>query len=121
MKKITICSSIKFKDQIVQAYQLMEKAGIEPLFPELKSNFINNPTPNQKLQLAQNHFDKIKESNAVYFITQNGYMGTSCKLELGYSIALGKPIYFSELTNDDALDSWAKQIIPIEKIPEAQF
>ena len=43
-------------------------------------------------------------------------MGTSCKIELGYALALGKLIYFSEPTNDLALDCYVKKFIPLDKL-----
>ena len=94
---------------------------MQPLFPELKKPFIHNPTAEQKHQLAKNHFQSIDKSDAVYFVTEGGYMGTNCKLELGYSIGLGKDIYFSEPTNDDALDCWVKAFVPIAEINKNSF
>lgn len=121
MRKITICSSVKFKEEIASVQIKLTLMGYEPLFPEMKSNFTKHSSATEKHQLAEEHFASIKKSDAVYFLTVGGYMGTSCKLELGYAIALNKPIYFTEATKDDALDCWAKSFVPIELITTDTF
>ena len=45
-------------------------------------------------------------------------MGTSCKIELGYALALKKPVYFSEPTNDMGLDGYPKKFISLDNLIE---
>ena len=118
-KKIVLSSSMKFRPQIKEAMAELEAKGFTPLFPNL--NFaVENPgvefTIELKKQLAETHYRAMREADAIYFILPEGYMGTSCKIELGYAYALGKPIYFSELTGDIGLDSYPKAIIPLDKL-----
>ena len=70
----------------------------------------------QSKQLALEHYEAIRQSDIVYFLTPGGYMGTSCKVELGYAIALGKTVIFSELTHDIALDCYAQHIVPLDNL-----
>ncbi len=120
-KKITISSSIKFYDLIKTTINKLSYLGYTPLFPNLeyssesKDNIL---TSSEKIKLAREHYAAIKEADAVYFILPKGYMGTSCKLELGYALALNKPIYFSEPTKDTSLDGYSKKIISLENLLE---
>lgn len=102
---------MKFRDQIEEAMQKLRELGHEPLFPNLDGELPDGElTMERKKALALDHYDAIEKSDAVYFILPDGYMGTSCKLELGYSLALKKPIYFSEPTGDIGLDCYPEAI-----------
>ncbi len=84
--------------------------------PSILSLSLLKDTLNEKKRLALEHYEAIRESDAVYFIVPEGYMGTSCKLELGYAVASNKPVYFSEPTNDLALDCYVSKFIPLESL-----
>lgn len=119
MKKITLCGSMKFRSVIKTTMQKLEKIGLKALFPNIDYSTEDKDvalTLDEKKKLALAHYSAIAESDAVYFILPEGYMGTSCKLELGYALALKKPIYFSEPTNDIGLDCYPEKIIAIEDI-----
>ena len=45
------------------------------------------------LGLTHDHFYKVKMADVVFVYNKNGYSGVSTTLELGYAVALGKPIY----------------------------
>jgi nucleoside 2-deoxyribosyltransferase len=99
----------------------MEHLGFLPLFPNL--DYSNEDMDiafdlEEKTKLAREHFQAIEDADAIYFILPAGYMGTSCKIELGYALALEKPIYFSELTQDLGLDGYPKKIITIDNLSE---
>jgi len=110
---------MKYRDIVRETILKLEELGLEPLFPNLDYSEENKDDANtleEKKRLAVEHYDAINEANVVYFITPDGYMGTSCKIELGYAIAKNKPIFFSEPTNDIGLDCYANDFIPIDKL-----
>ena len=120
-KKIVIGSSIKFRSLIKTTITELEHLGYIPLFPNLDYSSEEKDvalTIEEKNKLAQDHYRAIEEADAVYFILPKGYMGTSCKIELGYALALKKPIYFSEPTNDIGLDGYPKKIISLDHLIE---
>lgn len=121
MKAVTICSSVKFENEIRHAYQDLKKAGYKILSPEKDDCFVISPNNEEKILLAKQHFAAMEKSDFIYFICENGYLGTSCKLELGYAIALKKPIFFSQTTGDIVLDSWAKDFVSMSEIQDYQF
>jgi len=119
--KIVIGCSVKYRDIIKKAVKELEDLGMEPLFPNLNCSDENSDKANtisEKKRMALEHYRAINKADIVYFITPNGYMGTSVKLELGYAIAKKKDIYFSEPTNDLALDCYVKKFISLDKLSD---
>ena len=117
--KIAISCSMQYRDLIKDVMAQLTELRFYPLFPNLDYNPEKNELGNKKL--AMDHYEAINESNIVYFITPNGYMGTSCKLELGYAVAKNKLIYFSEPTNDPALDCYAVGFITTSSLKDFLF
>ena len=117
--KISIGCSMKYRDLVRKAMADFTKIGITPLFPNIDygtDNIDHANTSEEKKRLALEHYSAIDESDIVYLLTPGGYMGTSCKLELGYAIAKNKPIYFSEPTGDVGLDCYAKGFVPVDSL-----
>ena len=120
-RKIVIGSSMKFRSLVKATMKELETLGFTPLFPNIDYSSEDRDvalTIEEKNKLAWDHYRAVEEADAVYFILPNGYMGTSCKIELGYALALKKPIYFSEPTNDMGLDGYPKKFISLENLIE---
>ena len=110
---------MKFRDIVLKTMGCLTDLGFKPLFPNLGSSTSNKDvatSAEEKAKLAWDHYKSIEEADAVYLILPGGYMGTSVKLELGYALALKKPIYFSELTKDIALDCYCAGVIPVDQL-----
>ncbi|HAN10701.1 MAG TPA: hypothetical protein DCP90_08840 [Clostridiales bacterium] len=121
MKKILIGGSMKFRDTIKNTMKELENIGFEPLFPNIDYTEESRDvaeTIEEKSKLVWDHLKAVEQADALYFIVPNGYMGTSCKIELGYALALKKPIYFSETTNDMGLDCYTEGFIKLEELHE---
>ncbi len=117
--KIVLSCSMKYRDLVREIMNQLKDLGITPIFPNLDNETKNGEavmTMGKKKQLASDHYAAIDESDAVYFLTPDGYMGTSCKIELGYAIAKNKPVYFSEPTNDIGLDCYVKEFVSINDL-----
>ncbi len=110
---------MKYRDLAKETVRNFEALGITPLFPNLDygiDNIDHANTIEEKKRLAVEHYAAIDEADKLYFMTPDGYMGTSLKLELGYAIAKKKPIYFSEPTNDIGLDCYVDEFVPTNGI-----
>lgn len=117
--KILIGCSMQFRSKVRETLDQMGKLGLQGVFPNLDYSDEDKDHANsidEKRRLALEHYAAMKDVDAVYFIVPNGYMGTSTKIELGYALALNKPIYFSESANDLALDCYVKKYIPLDKL-----
>ncbi|PIS14213.1 hypothetical protein COT65_00230 [Candidatus Shapirobacteria bacterium CG09_land_8_20_14_0_10_47_13] len=98
MKSIVICGSRRFKKEIREFAAKLKKAGIvvyEPIFntdPKIR-DLPEHFRRFSFLGLTHHQFTSIRKADAVYFYNQKGYLGNSSTLELGFTEALGKPIY----------------------------
>jgi len=120
-KIIVIGTSMKFRQIAKNTLAELEKLGFQALFPNIDCSTENRDVAlntSEKAKLAWEHYRAIEAADAVYFILPNGYMGTSCKVELGYALAMKKTIYFSELTNEPDLDCYVKQTIALNNLAE---
>ena len=112
---------MKYRDLVRKTVLELNSLGLEPIFPNLDYSTNNKDDANtveEKKRLAMEHYEAIDKSDIVYLITPDGYMGTSCKLELGYAIARGKKIYFSEPTNDIGLECYVSKFISTNSLSE---
>jgi len=105
MKTVCICGSRRFKPEIRRFARKLEKAGVTVYIPYHHSgqkeweNLSDAYKSFISLGLTHDHFYKIKMANVIFIYNKGGYSGNSTTLEIGYAIALGKPIY--ALSNKD--------------------
>ncbi len=99
MKIITVCGSLKFKDEMIKIAEKMELDGncmITPIYP-------TNPdkdayTDEEADMLDKMHKEKIKISDAILVVNVNNYIGNSTSKEIEFAKSLGKEvIYYTDL------------------------
>ena len=99
MKTVVLCGSKRFKPKIRKFASDLKKLGVVVYEPYLHSgqeeweNLSDDYKRFVALGLTHDHFYKIKMADVVFFYNEDGYSGNSSTLELGYAVALGKPIY----------------------------
>jgi len=99
MRSVVICGSGRYKEEARAFAQKLQKLGVTVFYPyfhssddewkklsDYRKNFV-------ALGLTHDHFYKIKMADVVYVYNKDGYSGISTTMELGYAMALGKPIY----------------------------
>lgn len=117
--RIAMGCSMKYRGYAKAVFNDLSKLGLTPLFPNLfhtEGNKNMAASAADKRKFALEHYRAIDEADLCYWLTPGGHLGTSCKLELGYALAKQKPIYFSEPTNDLALDCYVFEFVPVEKV-----
>ncbi len=128
-KKLTIVVSgsfIKHFEGISKVIKEFEDLNMQVLSP--KPSKIVNPdhefviletddTDDSKV-LEQRHLDAIEKADALYIYNLDGYIGASATLELGWAIALGKPIYTKEQSEDFTLKLFSGKIATPNEIKE---
>lgn len=121
MKSVVICGSRRFEKEIRKFGKELRRLGVVVYEPFLNKNRnIDTLSPDLKkfafLGLALHHFNLIKKAEVVYIYNKGGYIGVSTTLELGYSVALGKPIYsFNEGGGEPARDFLLEDIVKTPK------
>lgn len=102
MKIITICGSLKFKQEMIEISEKMELEGncvLAPIYP-------TNPdkdayTEEEVIILDKMHKEKIKLSDAILVVNINNYIGKSTKSEIEFAKALNKEIiYYTDIKDN---------------------
>ena len=96
-KIITLCGSIKFKDEFMKVQEKLTLDGNIVLTPNffysIKKEDIDEKT---KKMLDEMHKQKIDMSDEIYVVNVDGYIGESTKLEIEYAKRKGKKISYLE-------------------------
>ena len=96
-KIITLCGSIKFKDEFMRIQEkltLDRNIVLTPIFfNNIKKEEIDLET---KKMLDEMHKQKIDISDEIYVINVGGYIGESIKSEIEYAKRKGKKISYLE-------------------------
>lgn len=98
MKSVFICGSRRFTKEIRDFAVGLKKAGVVVFEPILNQDpKIRELTDNLKrfafLGLTHHHFSFLRKADVVFMFNEDGYLGNSGTMELGFAEALGKPIY----------------------------
>ena len=117
MERVTISSSLKYKELIRNALSDLGQHGVKAVFPNLDSGIAKEDVNLAFMKkLEREHFEAIDNSEALYVICPDGYVGTLVSVEIGYAHAQGKQLIFSEEPEDLGLQALATNYIPLEKV-----
>ena len=98
MKIITICGSLKFKDEMMIVAEKMALEGnciLTPIYPVLENY---ERTDEQLMKLKEEHFKKIELCDTILVVNVNNYIGDSTNSEIEYAKKIGKEIvYYTDL------------------------
>ncbi len=99
MKIITVCGSLKFKEEMLEIALKMGLMGdciITPIFP---TNIDKDVYTKEELEmLGKMHKEKIKLSDAILVVNVDNYIGSSTQSEIEFAKQLNKEIiYYTDL------------------------
>ncbi len=99
MRTVVICGSRRFKPEMREFGKKLKDLGVvifEPYLHSGQEEWAGLSEDYKKfiaLGLTHDHFYKIQMADVVFVYNKDGYSGNSTTLEIGYAVALGKPIY----------------------------
>lgn len=94
---ITLCGSIKFKDEFIRIQEELTLKGNIVFMPVFFNNIKKEDiTTEFKIMLDEMHKQKIDISDEIYVINFGGYIGESTKSEIEYAKIKGKKISYLE-------------------------
>lgn len=67
---------------------------------------------------AFEHLANIKKSDAVYIFNKGSYLGPAVTVEIGYALALGKPIFAKAKVADITVSNFIKAVVAPHKLPK---
>jgi len=109
MKSVVICGSSRFFAEIREFANQLKDSGVFVYEPNLYradggvwSEIKDFDKKFVALGLAHDHFHKIRMADVVYVYNKDGYAGVSTNIEIGYSVALDKPIFVYEENDEEA-------------------
>ena len=93
MKIVTICGSVRFKEDMMKIRDsLMPDVWV--MLPENMEMDIQKIDMDVKSKMDDLHLKKIELADEVIIINIDGYIGQSTALEMHYAKSLGKPMKF---------------------------
>ena len=99
MKIITVCGSLKFKNEIMQITEKMALQGncmLSIVYPARTS--IDDYTSEQIELLGKMHKERIRISDAILVVNIDNYIGTATKSEIEFAKFLNKEIiYYTDI------------------------
>ena len=108
MKSVVICSSNRFAKEARIFAKGLEKLGVTVYVAHYYrssggnwSKIADFDKPFVALGLTLDHFYKIRMADVVLVYNKDGYAGNSTSMEIGYAVALDKPIYAVSDKDDD--------------------
>jgi len=129
MKIICFCGSFKFYKEMKEAAEILKKAGYQVIVPkpshirhghkpeELKKGKYDQKTLQKwEGEGAFSHLDNIRKSDIVYIFNKGSYLGPAVTVEIGYALALGKPIYARAAVTDITVTNFIKAVVSPHKL-----
>jgi nucleoside 2-deoxyribosyltransferase len=105
MKTVYVCGSFKFMSQMKELEKKLKKENIEFMMLKKKSNVG-----------ISGCLEKIDETDVVYIVNPDGYVGKSVCIDIGYSHAKGKPIYVMYPIDDPQVTGIVKRALSFEEL-----
>ena len=89
MKKLYVCGSFRFTREMEELEGRLKKENVEyQISKKMDSRGI------------MGCLKKIDNADVVYIVNQEGYIGKSVSVDIGYAYARNKPIYVMHLVDD---------------------
>ena len=99
--KITICGSLRFETEINYWHERLAFQGhtvyCMVVMPSQKEGNKDWYTPEQKMVLDLLHLSKIEESDAIFVVDVDGYIGESTKREIKWAEIRGKEVFYASI------------------------
>ena len=124
--KITLCSSAKFFDQLLEIKKELELRGYEVLLPSMKDfhNLGEDSLAKIQFDLIRDHLKKIDQSDAIYVANFDkngicGYVGGNSFLEMGKAFDKRIPIFLLKDIPNGV--SYREELIALKPIVVGQY
>lgn len=97
MRKVIVCGSTRYLNEMIS--WLQENVKDDVTHPEPRAATIE-----EKGELMADYLIKISETNEmIVFNGENDYIGMNTCIEIGFAMALGKPVYMSHPSKQEEI------------------
>ena len=121
MRSVVICGSRRFKKEVKAFASDLRRVGVDVYAPHHHSGQEEwNALPKDyqtfvALGLTHDHFHKIRLADTVFIYNKGGYAGPGTTLEIGFAVALGKPIYALSADSELCRHALFREVTPSAK------
>lgn len=112
---ITLCGSMRFYPEILEAAAMLSRAGAIVLAPFCAFKPGEEQLGADKLMLDRMHFAKIDMSSAILIIAKDGYIGESTERERVYARKTGKGVWVEYYDNGHFDYDFFTRIVAVER------
>ena len=129
VRVICFCGSFKFYKEMEEAAKILKKQGFNVIVPQpshirhahkpqdLKEGKFDKTTLTKwEGEGAYQHLESIRKSDAVYIFNKGSYLGPAVTVEIGYALALGKPIFAKAKIVDITVTNFIKAVVTPKKL-----
>lgn len=130
MTTICFCGSFKFFKDMETAAKHLRKKGFTVIVP-IPSHIRHGHKPEElkkgkydRLTLtkwegegAYHHLENIRKSDAVYIFNKGSYLGPAVTVEIGFALALHKPIFARSEVLDITVTNFITKVVSPLKLP----
>ncbi|MCB9987907.1 MAG: hypothetical protein H6868_01080 [Rhodospirillales bacterium] len=111
---IALASSTKFYDETKEYVRQLQDAGFTVHHPAFEFDDAHDQTITQKEKesLTFRFLDLLDETNILYVVAKDGYVGYSVTIEIAYAYAKGLSIYSSESIREMAVNALVAKALP---------
>ena len=110
MKIVTLCGSMRFKNEMKKIGYILETKYDMCVLQCVYNDDGMELGEKERTALNLAHFKKIEVSDAVYVVNLQGYIGEQTKKEIAFAESLGREIIFhTEFKGDFFLSEAAQQ------------
>ena len=87
--------------------------------------FVASDRTRLKRQVQQRHFEAIEQSNFLWLVCPDGYLGVSAAMEVGWALKAGVPVFAERAPNDVTAEDFVtvvssiRQAVAIQTRPES--
>src|SRR3989344_639112 len=129
VRVICFCGSFKFYKDMEKAAVVLRKSGLEVIVPQpshiryghrpaqLMTKYDKKTLTKWEGEGAFSHLENIRKSDAVYIFNNGSYLGPAVTVEIGYALALYKPIYARAKVSDITITNFIKAVVSTLKLP----
>ena len=123
VKTICFCGSFKFYREMERCASVLRKQGFTVFVPqpshirhghkpeELKTKYDKKTLEKWEGEGAFGHLGNIRKSDCVYIFNKGSYVGPAVTVEIGYSLALKKPIYAKAPIQDITVTNFIQAVV----------
>jgi len=123
-KTIVFCGSFKFHKDMEKAAAPLRQKGFQVIVPQpshirhahlpqsLKTGKFDQKTLTRaEGQGAYQHLENVRKADIVYIFNKGSYIGPAVTVEIGYSLALKKPIFAKAPIKDITITNFIQEVI----------